>query len=87
MIMSFDVLIMKISRTWNNVYSLLFRFLFIPPKPTKFTNMMFYLKVASLLMVTLIVVSVAVTSSKSIGQQERTLYPNDLDVSIFAIFT
>lgn len=41
---------------------------------------MVYVKVGSVLMVSLIIMSVAMTSSKSIGQQERALYPHDLDM-------
>ncbi|KFM64409.1 hypothetical protein X975_20739, partial [Stegodyphus mimosarum] len=42
--------------------------------------MMFYLKLGSLLMVTMVVISVTVTSSKSIGQQEKVLYPSEFDI-------
>ncbi|XP_035227281.1 prohormone-1-like isoform X2 [Stegodyphus dumicola] len=42
--------------------------------------MLFYLKLGSLLMVTMVVISVSVTTSKSIGQQEKVLYPSEFDL-------
>ncbi|XP_055939876.1 prohormone-1-like [Argiope bruennichi] len=42
--------------------------------------MMFYLKVGTLLMATLMIVSIATTSSKSLGSQEKVFYPSQLDM-------
>ncbi|CAL1269351.1 unnamed protein product [Larinioides sclopetarius] len=42
--------------------------------------MMFYLKVGTLLMTTLVVVSIMTASSKSLGSQEKVFYPSQLDI-------
>ncbi|GBL73535.1 Prohormone-1 [Araneus ventricosus] len=42
--------------------------------------MMFYLKVGTLLMATLVVVSIMTASSKSLGSQEKVFYPSQLDM-------